>query len=137
MANGEVHDDVADQYLSQFDRTIGVSAMQKIRKFSFLQELGFNGQLAFMKETFYGLREFNQQIGGMYSSTHQVLQDAWATIRGIAPKNPQVESQLFTSSVLGKVGKLFRSIHGFNKAFAASPEELKDPGKIEERAGLF
>jgi hypothetical protein len=132
MPNGTIHDDIANDYLQQFDKSIGVSAMKKLRKFPFLQELGFNGQLKHMKETFHGLKEFNVHMD-KYSNSHPILKAAWALIKYLAPKNPFVALLLTNFGGMGTVGKLFQSIPGFGKVFAANPDDLLDPKKLADK----
>jgi hypothetical protein len=132
MSAGQIHDQIADDYLKQFDKELSVSAMRKLKSFPMLQELGFNGQLSHMKETFHGLKEFNVHMN-MYSQTHHILRIAWQIIKSIAPKNPFVELKMFISGSLGKVGKLFKSIHNFDKVFSLNSDEVLDPNKIKKK----
>src|SRR5271156_5564615 len=55
MANGQVYTSVTDSYLQSFNRSIGVSGQQKLQSFPQLQQLGYNGQLGYMKSDFHGL----------------------------------------------------------------------------------
>lgn len=128
MANGDVQSQISNGYLQKFDRPLSVSAIDKLSQFSFLQELGFNGQLGYMKDNFHGLREFNDQMTKY--STHPILLAAWNVIKTIAPKNPFIAVKLFVSSSMGNVGNLFKGIQGFDKVFSLSPTELSDPSKI-------
>lgn len=132
MANGTVQDDIAKDVLREFDRPLDISAMKKLKQFPMLQELGFNGQLGFNKETFHGLQEFNIHMD-MYSSTNLILKAAWTVIKSLAPKNPFVELKLFASGTLGKVGTLFKSVHNFDQVFSVNANGILDPNKIEDK----
>jgi hypothetical protein len=132
MPNGQIHDDIADSYLKQFDQSLSVSAMKKLRKFPMLQELGYNGSLSHFKETFHGLKEWNVHMG-IYSKSHPILTAAWNLIKNLAPKNPFVELLMFRSPSLGKVGLLFKSIHNFDKVFGLKSDELLDLTKINAK----
>jgi hypothetical protein len=133
-SQSQVQDQIAEDYLKQFERPMSVSVMKKLKKWPMLQELGFNGQLGHMKETFHGLKEFNVHMD-MYSQTHDILKRAWLVIKNLAPKNPFVALKLFFSQYLGNVGKLFKSIHNFEQIFAVNPDTLlrsQDTGKVTE-----
>lgn len=132
MANGQVQDQISNSYLQTFDRPLSVSAVDKLRQFPFLQELGYNGQLGHLKDNFHGLKEFNVQMD-MYSQ-HPLLKAAWTIIKYIAPKNPFITAKLFISSTMGSVGNLFQGLQGFDKVFSLSPDELKDPTQIAAKA---
>ncbi len=132
MPSGQIHDSISNQYLEQFNKSISISVMSKLRKFPMLQELGYNGQLSHLKESFHGLKEFNVHMD-MYSNTNIILKIAWKVIKSLAPKNPFLELKLFFGNALGKVGNLFKSIHNFDKVFAVNPDELLDPDKISSK----
>lgn len=121
--NGDIQNSIADDYLQQFDRSIGVAGMAKLNKWPFLQKLGFNGQLGHLQETFHGLKDFKVQMEA-YSNSHLILRIAWSVISPIVLKNLMTLALTFAGPVLGKVGKLFQSISGFAQAFSISPEIL-------------
>ncbi len=132
MSKGQIQDQIADEYLKQFERPLSISAMKKLKEFPMLQELGYNGQLGHLKETFHGLKEFNKHMD-MYSTTHPILKIAWKVIKSLAPKNPIVELLLFTSKSMGKIGTLFKSIHNFDKVFSVNTDEILDPDKLKQK----
>lgn len=136
MANGDVHDQISDQYLQQFDRSIGVSGMQKLQSFPQLQKLGYAGQLGSMKSDFHGLSEFKSQMS-KYSSVSHTLKIAYALIAGVIPNNPAIARKLFSSPELGTVGKDFQSIHGFGQVFALNPTDLQSPKAVQSKAAVF
>jgi len=124
-----VQTNIAAGYLSAFEGPIGVSVQSKLKKWPFLQKLGFAGSLSYSNSTFHGLKDFTKEMK-MYSVTHPILRSAWRVIEQIAPLNPEVTSQLFTSDTLGPVGKDFENLTGFGEAFAVSPDQLKSPSAI-------
>ncbi len=116
-------------YLSSFECPLGVSVMSKMTQWPFLQELGFAGSLTHMNQNFHGLNDFNEQMTD-YSSTSGILEAAWAVIKQLVPKNPDVTALMFNSSTLGQVGKEFQQMSGFGQAFAITPDQLKTPTSI-------
>lgn len=133
MANGDVHDDVSDQYLQQFDRSVGVSGMQKLQQFPALQKLGYHGQLNLVKNDFHGLKDFKAQMT-KYSSVSRTLVIAWSLISAIVPNNASILGLLFSSPGLGTVGNAFKSIHGFGQVFSLSSGDLKSPTAVTSKA---
>lgn len=133
MANGDVHDSVSDQYLQQFDRSVGVAGMQKLQEFPSLQKLGYHGQLGSMKNDFHGLTDFKTQMS-KYSSVSKTLKIAWSLISAIVPNNISILRMLFTAPGLGTVGNAFKSIHGFGQVFALSAGDLKSPATVASKA---
>src|SRR4051812_4379747 len=123
MANGDVHDSISDQYLQQFNRSIGISGMQKLSQFPALQQLGYNGQLGSITKDFHGLKDFKSQLS-KYSSVSHTLRLAWSLISFIVPNNAAIKGLLFSSPSLGTVGKMFSSIHNFGQVFSLSPQDL-------------
>lgn len=132
LGTSNVQDKIASDYLAQFDRPLSVSSMLKLRRWPMLQELGFNGQLGHMKNTFHGLKDFKRQME-MYSSTHWILKLAWKVISSLVLNNAMVKMLLFTSASLGEVGKLFKSIGSFEQVFAVKPDEVLDPTKVKTK----
>lgn len=136
MANGDVHADISDQYLQQFDRSVGVSGMQKLQEFPALQKLGYAGQLGSLKNDFHGLQDFRSQMD-LYSSANHILKIAWSLIKNIVPNNPNIARMLFTAPGLGIVGDAFKSIHNFGQVFALSPGDLKSPETVQAKASVY
>lgn len=136
MANGDVHDDLSDQYLQQFDRSVGVSGMQKLQEFPSLQKLGYNGQLNHLKQGFHGLTDFKTQMA-KYSSVSKKLLIAWALISAVVPNNPSILKLLFSAPGLGTVGDAFKSIHNFGQVFALSPSDLKSPATVQSKVSVY
>lgn len=135
MANGDVQQ-ITDSYLQQFNRSISVSAMQKLQQFPALQVLGYNGQLASMKKDFHGLNDFRDQMA-KYSSVSHTLRIAWSIIQYMVPINASILALLFTSPSLGTVGNAFKSINGFGQVFALSPADLQSPATVDAKASLY
>lgn len=136
MADGTIHNQISDQYLQQFNRSIGVSGMQKLQSFPELQLLGYNGQLSFMKNDFHGLQDFKTQLS-TYSSVSATLRAAWSLIKYIVPNNMSIQNLLFSSPGLGVVGKAFQSIHGFGQVFSLSPNDLTSPSAVSTKAAVY
>lgn len=136
MANGDVVSQISDQYLQQFNRSIGVSGMQKLQSFPELQKLGYNGQLSHIKNDFHGLQDFKSQMD-KYSSTSHTLRLAWALIKYIVPNNVSISNLLFSAPGLGSVGKAFQSIHGFGQVFSLSPNDLLSPAAVSAKASVY
>jgi len=120
----DVQDKMAADLGQNFDRPINVSVIEKTKKFSFLQELGFHGQLGFAKKMFHGLDDFDQQMT-TYSGTIYILGAALASIKALIPLNMMVAKNLTVSRALGTVGNAFSKMVGFDQVFAVSPDELK------------
>jgi hypothetical protein len=136
MANGDVQASISDQYLQTFDRSVGVSGMQKLQSFQELQKLGYAGQLGSMKQDFHGLKDFKNQMN-TYSSTSRTLRIAWSLIQWIVPNNISIQSKLFTADGLGTVGQEFQSIHGFGQVFSLTPNDLKSPATVSAKASVY
>lgn len=134
--NGDVQSQVSNQYLQVFNLPIGVSGMQKLQQFPALQELGYAGQLASLKNDFHGLVDFNQQMA-KYSSVSGLLGIAWSLIKYISPNNPNIARLLFTAPGLGTVGQLFQTIHGFGQVFALTPDDLKTPSTVNAKTSVY
>lgn len=136
MANGDVHDDISDQYLQQFNRSIGISGMQKLSQFPALQQLGYNGQLGSIKNDFHGLKDFKTQMN-TFSSVSATLRLAWSMISSIVPGNAIIGRLLISPPGLGSVGKMFSSIHNFGQVFSLSPQDLTSPSAIASKVSLY
>lgn len=136
MANGDVQSQVSTQYLKAFSLPIGVSGMQKLQQFPALQQLGYAGQLASIKNDFHGLVDFNLQMS-QYSSVSGMLTVAWSLIKYIAPNNANVGRLLFTAPGLGSVGQLFQTIQSFGQVFALTPNDLTSPTKVSAKASVY
>jgi hypothetical protein len=136
MANGDVQANISDQYLQQFNRSIGVSGMQKLQQFPALQQLGYAGQLSSLKNDFHGLQDFKLQMA-QYSSSHPILAAAWTLISAIVPNNPNIARMLIKVPGLGTVGQAFQSIHNFGQVFALSPGDLASPATVTAKASVY
>jgi hypothetical protein len=136
MANGDVQANLSDQYLQQFDRSIGVSGMQKLQEFPSLQQLGYAGQLSSLKNDFHGLQDFKQQLS-MYSNTSTMLKIAWSVISSIVPNNANVARMLIKVPGLGTVGQAFQTVHNFGQVFALSPGDLAKPSTVNAKASVY
>lgn len=136
MANGDVHDSISDQYLQQFNRSIGISGMQKLSQFPALQQLGYNGQLGSIGKDFHGLKDFRSQLA-KFSSVSATLRTAWSLISAIVPNNLNIKGLLMTSPSLGSVGKMFSSIHNFGQVFSLSPQDLSSPTTVASKVSLY
>lgn len=136
MANGDIQYNISDDYLQQFNRPIGISGMQKLQQFPFLQKLGYNGQLGSMKNDFHGLLDFKAQLT-KYSSVSRTLRLAWALIQAIVPNNVNISSLLISPPGLGQVGNLFQSVHNFGQVFALSPSDLTSPATVAAKVSVF
>lgn len=123
-----VQDNLAADLAQSFDRPINVSVIEKAKKFPFLQELGFSGQLPYAKDQFHGLNDFFKQMT-IYSGSTALLTPSWAATYLLAKLNGEVSKLLFSSPTLGSVGPAFRKMVGFDQVFAMSPDELKTGGK--------
>jgi hypothetical protein len=132
----QISDDLASSYLNSLNRPISVSVMNKLGQFPMYQELGYNGQLGFLKQDFHGLQEWYTHMG-MYSSVHAILLSAWAVIKALAPKNPFIALKLFVSSSMGTVGNAFRQIAGFSKIFAATIQDAKSPSGLVKKISSY
>jgi hypothetical protein len=132
MANGDIQAQLGDSYLAQFNLSLGVSATQKLQQFPFLQELGYNGQLSYMKKDFHGLKDFYTQLA-KYSQSHPILLRAWALIIATALGNATIGKLLFNAPGLGSVGKLFQGANNFGQVFSLSPQDLQDPAVIANK----
>ncbi len=136
MANGDVQANVSDQYLQHFNRSVGVSGMQKLQEFPALQNLGYNGQLASIKNDFHGLQDFKTQMT-KYSSVSHKLRIAWSLISAIVPNNISILKLLYTAPGLGTVGSAFKSIHNFGQVFSLSPGDLTTPAAVSSKAAVY
>src|SRR2546430_14449492 len=109
MANGDIQDNLADDYLTQFNLSLGVSAVRKIDQFSRIQELTYNGILNSLKNNFLGLNDWAEQIN-TYSQTNLILQGAYNAIKVLVKQNRNISEHIVNISGLGEVGDAFESI---------------------------
>ncbi len=136
MANGDVQNNLSDQYLQKFNLPIGVSGMQKLQQFPALQKLAHAGQLSFLKKDFHGLDDFKFQMD-LYSSSNYILKAAWALIKSIVPNNPKIALLLTTVPGLGSVGQDFLSISGFAQVFSLTPSDLTSPAAVAAKVSVY
>jgi hypothetical protein len=136
MANGDIQNSISDQFLQQFDRSIGVSGMQKLQQFPALQKLGHAGQLSLLKNDFHGLKDFKAQMK-LYSSSSTILKIAWSLISSIVLNNPTIAVLLTNIPGLGMVGQAFQSIHNFGQVFSLSPGDLTSPSTVASKVSIF
>lgn len=136
MANGDVQNQIASGYLTQFNRPLAVSAVLKLQSWSTLQNLGYNGQLSYLKSDFHGLQDFKTQMS-LYSSSHIILTVAWNLIKSFVLNNLSIVLKMFVDPVMGQVGSLFRSIANFGQVFSASPSELMDPSGLATKSQSY
>lgn len=125
MANGDPQSNIAADVAASYDRPIAVSVINKLSKFPFLQQLGYNGQLNWLKQGFLGLQDFYDEMT-IYSSSSQLLQAAWKLIKERVPQNLDVAKNLITDDSLGTVGNTFEQLVGFDQTFAVNPDQLTD-----------
>jgi len=136
MANGDVQNNLADQYLQKFNLPIGVSGMQKLQQFPALQKLAHAGQLSHLKKDFHGLNDFDYQMN-LYSSSNYILKAAWSLIKSIVPNNPMIAQLLTTVPGLGSVGQDFLSISGFAQVFSLTPADLTSPAAVAAKVSVY
>jgi hypothetical protein len=104
---------------------IAVSVIEKLAKFPFLQQLGYNGQLSWLQGGFLGLQDFFDEMT-TYSSAADILQAAWQLIQKRVPLNLDVQKSLYTTDSMGTVGNAFQQLVGFQQTFAVNPDDLSD-----------
>jgi hypothetical protein len=134
MANGDIQNSVASDYLDQFDQPLSVSAITKLQSFAFIQQLTYNGILASLAANVHGLQDWYDQMT-IYSSTNLLLDNAWDSIKDIALKNLELQKQIYDDADLGRVGLLFQSIDNFGSVFTVTPDD--DTDSIGEKASNF
>ena len=125
MANGDPQDNIAASVAASYDMPIAVSVIEKLSKFPFLQQLGYNGQLNWLKGGFLGLQDFFDEMT-TYSSAADILQIAWQLIQPRVPLNLDVQKNLYTTDSMGTVGNAFQQLFGFQQTFAVNPDDLSD-----------
>ena len=125
MANGDPQNNIAASVAASYDMPIAVSVIEKLAKFPFLQQLGYNGQLSWLRGGFLGLQDFFDEMT-TYSSAADILQAAWQLIQKRVPLNLDVQKSLYTTDSIGTVGNAFRQLVGFQQTFAVNPDDLSD-----------
>jgi hypothetical protein len=125
MANGDPQNDIAASVAASYDMPIAVSVIEKLAKFPFLQQLGYNGQLSWLQGGFLGLQDFFDEMT-TYSSAADILQAAWQLIQKRVPLNLDVQKSLYTTDSMGTVGNAFQQLVGFQQTFAVNPDDLSD-----------
>jgi hypothetical protein len=125
MANGDPQDNIAASVAASYDMPIAVSVIEKLSKFPFLQQLGYNGQLNWLKGGFLGLQDFFDEMT-TYSSAADILQIAWQLIQPRVPLNLDVQKNLYTTDSMGTVGNAFQQLVGFQQTFAVNSDDLSD-----------
>lgn len=132
-----IQDNISNDYLAQYNKNLGVSAVQKVNNFAFIQKLTYNGILESLKENFLGLQDWADQIK-LYSATNPVqLTAAYNAIKTLVPLNTETQLNIIDSDTLGKVGNLFESIQGYDKVFSLSDSDLTDPSVIDQKSSNF
>jgi hypothetical protein len=125
MANGDPQNNIAASGAASYDMPIAVSVIEKLAKFPFLQQLGYNGQLSWLQGGFLGLQDFFDEMT-TYSSAADILQAAWQLIQKRVPLNLDVQKSLYTTDSMGTVGNAFQQLVGFQQTFAVNPDDLSD-----------
>jgi hypothetical protein len=125
MANGDPQNNIAASVAASYDMPIAVSVIEKLAKFPFLQQLGYNGQLSWLQGGFLGLQDFFDEMT-TYSSAADILQIAWQLIQPRVPLNLDVQKNLYTTDSMGTVGNAFQQLVGFQQTFAVNPDDLSD-----------
>ena len=125
MANGDPQNNIAASVAASYDMPIAVSVIEKLAKFPFLQQLGYNGQLSWLQGGFLGLQDFFDEMT-TYSSAADILQIAWQLIQKRVPLNLDVQKNLYTTDSMGTVGNAFQQLVGFQQTFAVNPDDLSD-----------
>jgi hypothetical protein len=125
MANGDPQNNIAAGVAASYDMPIAVSVIEKLAKFPFLQQLGYNGQLSWLQGGFLGLQDFFDEMT-TYSSAADILQAAWQLIQKRVPLNLDVQKSLYTTDSMGTVGHAFQQLVGFQQTFAVNPDDLSD-----------
>jgi hypothetical protein len=125
MANGDPRNNIAASVAASYDMPIAVSVIEKLAKFPFLQQLGYNGQLSWLQGGFLGLQDFFDEMT-TYSSAADILQAAWQLIQKRVPLNLDVQKSLYTTDSMGTVGDAFQQLVGFQQTFAVNPDDLSD-----------
>ncbi len=125
MANGDPQNNIAASVAASYDMPIAVSVIEKLAKFPFLQQLGYNGQLSWLQGGFLGLQDFFDEMT-TYSSAADILQAAWQLIQKRVPLNLNVQKSLYTTDSMGTVGNAFQQLVGFQQTFAVNPDDLSD-----------
>jgi len=125
MANGDPQNNIAANVAASYDMPIAVSVIEKLAKFPFLQQLGYNGQLSWLQGGFLGLQDFFDEMT-TYSSAADILQAAWQLIQKRVPLNLDVQKSLYTTDSMGTVGNAFQQLVGFQQTFAVNPDDLSD-----------
>jgi hypothetical protein len=125
MANGDPQNNIAAGVAASYDMPIAVSVIEKLAKFPFLQQLGYNGQLSWLQGGFLGLQDFFDEMT-TYSSAADILQAAWQLIQKRVPLNLDVQKSLYTTDSMGTVGDAFQQLVGFQQTFAVNPDDLSD-----------
>jgi len=125
MANGDPQNNIAASVAASYGMPIAVSVIEKLAKFPFLQQLGYNGQLSWLQGGFLGLQDFFDEMT-TYSSAADILQAAWQLIQKRVPLNLDVQKSLYTTDSMGTVGNAFQQLVGFQQTFAVNPDDLSD-----------
>jgi hypothetical protein len=118
-----VQDDISAKYLDQFNVSIPVSMVSKLRNWEARQKFQWDAVIKHPQQQFHGLKDFLKQMD-MYSSTHIILKIAWKVIKTLVPKNTEILALMTSAPGLGSVGKSLLQIHGFGQVFGAHPEDL-------------
>jgi len=137
MANGDIQQQVSAQYLQKFNLPIGVSGMQKLSEFPTLQQLGYNGQLGYMRVDFHGLSDFYDQLLQYSNANPPILDGPWSLIVPIVPLNLDIVRKLIVTPSLGTVGQMFLTIENFAQVFSLSPSDLGTPAALSDATSVY
>jgi hypothetical protein len=132
-----IQDNISDAYLAQYNLDLGVSAVQKINSFAFIQQLTYNGILNSLVNNFLSLEDWQAQIAA-YSAAYSPLTSSYTAIKKEVPLNELItEDSIVNIDGLGQVGNLFETIQCYNKVFTLSDDELTDPSTINQKSENF
>ena len=123
---GNIQNDISSSLMASYDVPLLVSVIEKTSKFSFQQELTYNGILSWLQQNFLSLKDFAAEMT-LYSAANLAqLTAPMAAIKTIIPVNPIMYTNLYTDPNMGSVGLAFLKLVGFSQVFAVDPSTLNN-----------
>jgi hypothetical protein len=131
---GSVVTNVSDDYLAQYNISLGVSAVLKTGGYNYLQRLNYNGMLEWLKQNFLSLDDWAAQIAAYSATNTPILVPAYAAIKDLIPLNTIITTDILDIPSLGLVGNILATVPGFNTIFNVSNSNLTSTNAISSSA---
>jgi hypothetical protein len=125
---------VSNDYLAQYNVSLGVAAVLKAGGYNYLQQLTYNAMLEWLKQNFLSLDDWAEQITAYSATNPGILGPALNAIADLIPLNTIMTANVIEITSLGLVGDLLATIPGFNTIFNLSNNNLTSTSAVASSA---